>query len=54
MEKKSKDTLPRYSLRIKQIYLDKLGYIAEYEGNPSAFGTSPVRGGLASSFLCLS
>lgn len=27
-----KDNLPRYTLRIPQIYLDKLGYIAEYEG----------------------
>jgi len=27
-----KDTLPRYTLRIKQILHDKLGYIAEYEG----------------------
>ena len=27
-----KDTLPRYTLRVPQILLDKLGYIAEYEG----------------------
>ena len=27
-----KDTLPRYTLRIPQSLLDKLGYIAEYEG----------------------
>lgn len=27
-----KDTLPRYTLRIPQHLLDKLGYIAEYEG----------------------
>ena len=27
-----KDSLSRYTLRIRQIYLDKLGYIAEYEG----------------------
>ena len=27
-----KDNLPRYTLRISQILLDKLGYIAEYEG----------------------
>ena len=27
-----KDNLPRYTLRIPQILLDKLGYIAEYEG----------------------
>ena len=26
-----KDTLPRYTLRVPQILLDKLGYIAEYE-----------------------
>ena len=32
MEAKKKDTLSRYSLRIKQLLLDKLGYIAEYEG----------------------
>ena len=27
-----KDNLPRYTLRIPQLLLDKLGYIAEYEG----------------------
>ena len=27
-----KDILPRYTLRIPQVLLDKLGYIAEYEG----------------------
>lgn len=27
-----KDNLPRYTLRISQELLDKLGYIAEYEG----------------------
>lgn len=27
-----KDNLPRYTLRIPQILLDKLGYIAESEG----------------------
>ena len=27
-----KDVLPRYTLRIPQILLDKLGYIADYEG----------------------
>lgn len=27
-----KDELPRYTLRIPQALLDKLGYIAEYEG----------------------
>lgn len=27
-----KDELPRYTLRIPQELLDKLGYIAEYEG----------------------
>ncbi len=27
-----KDTLPRYTLRISQELLDKLGYIADYEG----------------------
>ena len=27
-----KDTLSRYTLRVPQILLDKLGYIAEYEG----------------------
>lgn len=27
-----KDSLPRYTLRIPQVLLDKLGYIAEYEG----------------------
>ena len=27
-----KDNLPRYTLRISQTLLDKLGYIAEYEG----------------------
>ena len=27
-----KDNLPRYTLRISQVMLDKLGYIAEYEG----------------------
>ena len=27
-----KNNLPRYSLRIPQLLLDKLGYIAEYEG----------------------
>jgi len=27
-----KDNLPRYTLRISQVLLDKLGYIAEYEG----------------------
>ena len=26
------DNLPRYTLRIPQILLDKLAYIAEYEG----------------------
>ena len=27
-----KDTLSRYTLRVEQELLDKLGYIAEYEG----------------------
>ena len=27
-----KDDFPRYTLRIPQILLDKLGYIAEYDG----------------------
>ena len=27
-----KDNLPRYTLRIPQELLDKLGYIADYEG----------------------
>ena len=27
-----KDNLPRYTLRVPQVLLDKLGYIAEYEG----------------------
>ena len=27
-----KDNLPRYTLRVPQLLLDKLGYIAEYEG----------------------
>lgn len=27
-----KDNLPRYTLRIPQLLLDKLGFIAEYEG----------------------
>lgn len=27
-----KDTLPRYTLRIPQELLDKIGYIADYEG----------------------
>ena len=27
-----KDNLPRYTLRISQVMLDKLAYIAEYEG----------------------
>lgn len=27
-----KDSLPRFTLRIPQVLLDKLGYIAEYEG----------------------
>ena len=27
-----KDNLPRYTLRIPQILLDKIGYVAEYEG----------------------
>lgn len=27
-----KDDLPRYTLRVSQILLDKLGYIAGYEG----------------------
>ena len=27
-----KDNLPRYTLRIPQLLLDKLGYIAEYAG----------------------
>ena len=27
-----KDSLPRYTLRIPQILLDKLAYIANYEG----------------------
>ena len=27
-----KDNLPRYTLRIPQILLDKIGYIADYEG----------------------
>lgn len=27
-----KDTLPRYTLRISQELLDKLAYIADYEG----------------------
>lgn len=26
------DSLPRYTLRVSQELLDKLGYIAEYEG----------------------
>lgn len=27
-----KDNLPRYTLRVPQLLLDKLAYIAEYEG----------------------
>ena len=27
-----KDNLSRYTLRVPQVLLDKLGYIAEYEG----------------------
>ena len=27
-----KDNLPRYTLRISKILLDKLAYVAEYEG----------------------
>ena len=27
-----KDSLPRFTLRVPQVLLDKLGYIAEYEG----------------------
>ena len=27
-----KDNLPRYALRIPQVLLDKLGYIADYAG----------------------
>lgn len=27
-----KDTMPRFTLRVPQELLDKLGYIAEYEG----------------------
>ena len=27
-----KDSLPRFTLRISRVLLDKLGYIAEYEG----------------------
>ena len=27
-----KDALPRFTLRVPQVLLDKLGYIAEYEG----------------------
>jgi len=27
-----KDDLPRYTLRVPQVLLDKLGYIADYEG----------------------
>ncbi len=27
-----KDSLPRYTLRISQTLLDKIGYIAEFEG----------------------
>lgn len=27
-----KDNLPRYTLRVPQILLDKLAYIADYEG----------------------
>ena len=27
-----KDNLSRYTLRVEQVLLDKLGYIAEYEG----------------------
>ena len=27
-----KDSLPRYTLRINQILLDKIGYIADFEG----------------------
>lgn len=27
-----KDNLPRYTLRVSQMLLDKLAYIAEYEG----------------------
>ena len=29
-----KDPLSRYTLRVEQALLDKLGYIAEYEGRP--------------------
>ena len=29
---KTKDNLSRYTLRVDQALLDKLGYIAEYEG----------------------
>lgn len=27
-----KDNFPRYTLRIPQVLLDKIGYIADYEG----------------------
>ena len=27
-----KDNLPRYTLRIPQVLLDKIGYIADFEG----------------------
>lgn len=27
-----KDSLPRYTLRVPQVLLDKIAYIAEYEG----------------------
>lgn len=27
-----KDSLPRYTLRVPQLLLDKIGYIAAYEG----------------------
>ena len=30
--RQNEDTLSRYTLRVEQALLDKLGYIAEYEG----------------------
>ena len=35
-----KDTLPRYTLRVPQELLDKLAYIANYEGRTKKYGNS--------------
>ena len=37
-----KDNLPRYTLRISKTLLDKIGYIAEYEGRTKNREIEPV------------